>query len=158
MKIFEEAVMLKKGDKAPDFSLPDQDGKIIKLHEFAGKKVVIYFYPKDDTPGCTIEACAFRDAYDLFLEKGAVVIGISADDTASHDKFRKKYGLPFHLVSDESHQLIEKYGAWGEKNMMGKKYMGITRSTFVIDENGTILKDFPKVTPEGHAEEVLKFL
>ncbi len=150
--------MLKAGDKAPDFSLISPEGKTVSLSEFKGKKVVVYFYPKDDTPGCTKEACSFRDAYDDFLAKGAVVIGISADDSDSHQKFRKKYGLPFYLLSDEEHKALESYGAWGEKNNYGKIVMGIIRSTFVVDENGYLIKVFPKVTPENHAKEVLEIL
>lgn len=150
--------MLKEGDKAPDFKLPSDDGKTVSLKEFRGKKVVLYFYPKDNTPGCTTEACSFRDAYDLFLEKGAVVIGVSADDGVSHQKFRKKFGLPFYLLSDTSHTVLKEYGAWGRKSMYGKSFMGIIRSTFIIDEKGRISKVFPKVSPEGHAEEVLKLL
>jgi thioredoxin-dependent peroxiredoxin len=150
--------MLKDGDRAPDFTLPDQDNNPVTLSGFKGKKVVVYFYPKDDTPGCTKEACSFRDANDLYLAKGAVVLGISADDAESHQKFRKKYNLPFHLLSDNGHQVLEQYGVWGKKNLYGKIIEGITRSTFIVDENGIIIKAFPKVNPEGHAEEVLKFL
>ena len=150
--------MLESGIKAPDFNLPDADGKNVKLSDFLGKKVVVYFYPKDDTPGCTKEACSFRDAYDQILEKGAVVIGISPDKAAAHVKFRKKYSLPFLLLSDENHQVAEAYGAWGEKKMYGKSYLGIIRSTFIVDEKGMLVKVFPKVSPEGHAEEILPLL
>lgn len=150
--------MLKEGDKAPDLKLPSDDGKVISLKEFRGKKVVLYFYPKDNTPGCTREACSFRDAYDLFLEKGAVVVGVSADDGTSHEKFRKKHGLPFYLLSDTGHSVLKAYDVWGKKSMYGKSFMGIIRSTFIIDEKGKITKVFPKVSPEGHAEEVLKLL
>ncbi|NPV39204.1 Thiol peroxidase, Bcp-type [Brevinematales bacterium NS] len=149
--------MLEKGQKAPDFRLPTPEGEI-SLSQFKGKKVVLYFYPKDDTPGCTKEACGFRDVYDQILARGAVVIGVSADSVTSHEKFKKKYGLPFYLASDESHSVLEAYGAWGEKNMYGKRYFGIIRSTYVIDENGTIIAVFPKVSPEKHAHEILALL
>lgn len=147
--------MLKQGAIAPDFLLKDSYGKDISLSEFKGKKVVVYFYPKDNTPGCSKEACSFRDVYDLLLAGGAVVLGISADSEASHVKFRERYGLPFYLLSDEGHKIAEAYGAWGEKKLYGKTYMGIIRSTFIIDEQGKIIKVFPKVKPEKHGEEVL---
>jgi peroxiredoxin Q/BCP len=150
--------MLKEGDKAPAFSLTDENGDTVSLSDFAGKKVVVYFYPKDDTPGCTKEACSFRDNYDEILQKGAVVIGISADDQKSHGKFKSKYDLPFYLLSDPEKETIEAFGAWGEKSMYGKKYMGIMRSTFVIGEDGTIIKAWPKVKPADHAQEVLEVL
>lgn len=150
--------MLHENDIAPDFSLASDRGEEVTLSGFRGKKVVVYFYPKDDTPGCTKEACSFRDAYDLFLEKGAVVIGISPDPPASHERFRAKYGLPFYMLSDPDHAVAEQYGAWGEKTSYGKKTTGILRSTFIVGEDGRILKVFPKVTPEGHAEEVLRSL
>ena len=147
-----------EGTKAPAFSLPDQNGKNVSLSDFRGKKVVLYFYPKDDTSGCTKEACGFRDAKTQIAKKGAVVIGVSKDDQASHEKFVKKYDLNFTLLSDTSGKMIEKYGAWGEKTLYGRKYMGIFRSTFVIDEDGTIMKVFPKVSPDGHADEILEVL
>jgi peroxiredoxin Q/BCP len=150
--------MLKEGDKAPDFELPADDGSTVKLSDFKGKKVVLYFYPRDNTPGCNKEACSFRDANSRIMEKGAVVVGVSADDVKSHQKFRLQFGLPFYLLSDEKHQVLEAYAAWGKKNFMGKITMGILRSTFIIDENGMIMKSFPKVNPEGHAEEILGFL
>lgn len=150
--------MLKTGDKAPDFKLAEDRAGFIELSSFKGKKAVVYFYPKDDTPGCTKEACAFRDVYDQFLAKGAVVIGISKDAADSHGKFRGKYNLPFYLASDPEGKVIEAYGAWGEKNMYGKKYFGIIRSTVVVDENGTVMAVFPKVKPEEHAAEVLALL
>jgi thioredoxin-dependent peroxiredoxin len=150
--------MLKEGDRAPDFTLPDQDKNPVSLSGFKGKKVVVYFYPKDDTPGCTTEACSFRDANDLYLAKGAVVLGISADDAESHQQFRKKYNLPFHLLSDPDHKTIEEYGAWGEKNLYGKISHGIIRSTFIVDEKGIIIKAYPKVKPEFHAQDVLMYL
>ncbi len=143
------------GEKAIPFSLQDAEGKTVSLSDFSGKKIVIYFYPKDDTPGCTKEACAFRDVYDDILARNGVVIGISADSVASHEKFSKKYGLPFHLLSDPERKVIQAYGAWGEKKMYGKSSMGIIRSTVVVDEEGRILKIFPKVKPEEHAGEIL---
>lgn len=150
--------MLKEGDKAPNFTLISEQDKEITLDTFKGKKIVLYFYPKDDTPGCTKEACSFRDVYDDILEANAIVIGISKDNASSHLKFRDKYNLPFYLLSDPYHNVIESYGAWQEKKMFGKTYMGITRLTFIIDENGTIIKTYPKVKPDEHGEEVLKIL
>lgn len=150
--------MLKEGDKAPDFILKDEQNQDINLNDFKGKKVVLYFYPKDNTPGCTKEACSFRDAYDDILEAGAVVIGISKDNTSSHEKFKNKHNLPFYLLSDLDNSVIESYGAWQEKKMYGKTFMGIVRSTFIIDENGIIIKIYPKVKIDTHVEEVLKVL
>lgn len=150
--------MLKVGDKAIEFKAKSAEGKEISLSDFKGKKVVLYFYPKDNTPGCTTEACGFRDVYDYILEAGAVVIGVSPDNEASHVKFRDKFGLPFYLLSDEDHKIAEMYGAWGEKKSYGKTYMGIIRSTFIINEDMVIQKVFPKVSPEGHAEEILDLL
>ena len=150
--------MLKQGDKAIEFSLKSYDGKDVSLSDFRGKKIVLYFYPKDNTPGCTKEACGFRDVYDYILDAGAVVIGISPDSQASHEKFINKFNLPFYLLSDEDHKIAEVYGAWGEKKLYGKTYMGIIRSTFIINENLVIEKVFPKVSPEHHAEEILNLL
>lgn len=150
--------MVKEGDMAPDFTLPSDQDEQVTLSSFRGKKVVVYFYPKDDTPGCTKEACSFRDANSLFMAKGAVVIGISPDDATSHQRFRAKHGLPFHLLSDMDHQVAEAYGAWGEKKMYGRSYEGIIRSTFVVGEDGKVIKAFPKVKPEDHATEVLEYL
>ena len=150
--------MLSEGDKAPNFSLKSEQDQEITLDDFKGKKVVLYFYPKDDTPGCTKEACSFRDVYDEILEANAIVIGISKDNASSHLKFRDKHNLPFYLLRDPDHNVIESYGAWQEKKMFGKTYMGITRLTFIIDENGTIIKTYPKVKPDEHGEEVLKVL
>ncbi len=141
--------MVKEGEKAPDFRLPADSGSYLSLSDFKGKKVVLYFYPKDDTPGCTKEACSFRDANSLFMEKGAVVIGVSADDSNSHKKFRNKYSLPFYLISDADHKIMGEYGAWDGRTI---------RSTFIIDGNGIVIKVFPKVIPENHADEVLKYL
>jgi len=150
--------MFSENEMAFDFSLTSAEGKEVKLSDFRGKKVVLYFYPKDNTPGCTKEACSFRDVYDKILEKGAVVIGISADSIESHQKFKKKFGLPFYLLSDPEHFVLEKYGVWVKKKMYGKDYYGIKRTTFIIDENGRIVKIFSEVDPENHAEEVLKYL
>lgn len=150
--------MLQQGMSAPDFLLDADDGSAVSLSSFSGKTVVLYFYPKDDTPGCTKEACGFRDAWDKFLEKGAVVLGVSPDKTQSHAKFRTKYDLPFKLLADPEARVLKAYGAWGEKSMYGKSYEGVLRSTFVIDKEGVIVKVFPKVKPEGHAEEILALL
>jgi peroxiredoxin Q/BCP len=150
--------MLQEGTLAPDFTLPADGGGEVTLSDYRGKKVVLYFYPKDDTPGCTTEACNFRDDYSDVLAAGAEVIGISPDTVKSHDKFKTKYELPFPLLSDTEHQVAETYGAWGEKKMYGKTYLGIIRSTFVIDEEGTIVKVFPKVSPKKHSQEVLAVL
>jgi peroxiredoxin Q/BCP len=150
--------MLKEGDKAPEFALNDEAGNTVSLKDFAGKKVVVYFYPKDDTPGCTKEACGFRDNYDEILAKGAVVVGISPDDETSHEKFKNKFDLPFYLLADPEKQVIQAFGAWGEKKMYGKSYEGVLRSTFVIGEDGTVVKAWLKVKPDEHAEEVLGVL
>ncbi|MEI7885406.1 MAG: thioredoxin-dependent thiol peroxidase [Clostridia bacterium] len=150
--------MMKQGEQALDFELADQNEKIVKLSDFLGKKVVLYFYPKDDTPGCTVEACEFRDVYDYILATGSVVIGVSPDSSASHIKFATKHNLPFHLLSDTEHKLAEAYGVWAEKTMFGKKYFGIVRTTLIIDEKGKIMQVFPKVSPAGHAEEILQVL
>ena len=145
--------------KAPDFSLQDQDGVIRTLKDYAGKWVVLYFYPRDDTPGCTTEACNFRDARDAIAEYGnCVVIGVSKDSVASHKKFATKHGLNFTLLSDESTETIKAYNAWGERSMYGRMFMGILRSTFIIDPSGNIVKEYPKVTPAKHAKEILKDL
>jgi len=146
---------LEIGDKAPDFTLPTDGGGKIKLGEFKGKKVVLYFYPKDDTSGCTAEACAFRDGIPNFRKVDAVIIGVSRDSVAAHDKFKKKYHLPFTLASDEGGKVTERYGVWVQKSMYGRKYMGIERSTFLIDEKGVIRGLWRKVKMPGHAEEVL---
>jgi peroxiredoxin Q/BCP len=147
--------MLKAGSKAPPFSLGADDGGTVRLADLRGRTVVLYFYPKDDTPGCTKEACSFRDAWTDVQETGAVVFGVSPDDAASHQRFRAKFRLPFALLSDPDHAVAEAYGAWGEKSMYGKQYQGILRTTFVIDGTGTVRRVFEKVKPEGHAEEVL---
>jgi peroxiredoxin Q/BCP len=150
--------MLKEGDRIPDFSLSDQDGKLRTPADFAGKPLVVYFYPKDDTPGCTKEACSFRDAYAELRAKGAAVVGISADGAASHLKFARKYELPFTLLADPEKTTIQAFGAWGEKSMYGKTYEGILRSTFVVGADGIVKKVFPKVSPAEHAAEVLAAL
>ena len=150
--------MITEGTKAPDFSLPDSNGKVVKLSDFKGKMVVLYFYPKDDTPGCTIEACGFRDMVGEYEKRGAVVLGISPDSSESHTKFASKYKLPFTLLADAGANVASKYGAWGEKNMMGRKYMGIYRTTFVIGKDGKVKKVFEKVQPLGHEKEVLRWL
>lgn len=148
--------MVKEGEMAPDFILKHKDGEIMNLSDFQGQKVVLYFYPKDDTPGCTKEACSFRDANSVFEEKNIKVLGVSPDTEASHQKFSAKYELPFQLLSDPDHKIAESYGAWGEKSMYGKKYMGILRKTFLIDEAGKIVKIFDKVNVSEHADEVLE--
>ncbi|MDX9827698.1 MAG: thioredoxin-dependent thiol peroxidase [Spirochaetia bacterium] len=150
--------MIEVGAKAPDFSLTDADGKAWTLKDFAGSSLVLYFYPRDDTPGCTVEACEFRDRGPEFAAKGVKVVGISPDSGASHDKFRRKHSLSFLLLSDPEMKTLQAYGAYGEKNMYGKKVMGVIRSTFVIDGSGTVAKVFPKVTPAGHADKVLESL
>jgi peroxiredoxin Q/BCP len=150
--------IVQEGGKAPAFSLKDDKGKTVKLSDFKGKKVVLYFYPKDNTSGCTKEACGFRDVYDDILAKGAVVLGVSPDSASSHGKFREKHGLPFYLLADEEHKAAEAYGVWSEKSLYGRKYFGIVRSTFIINEKGVIVKVFPKVKPEGHGEEILKLI
>lgn len=149
---------LKVGDKAPAFSLLDDSGGKVSLNSLKGKKIVLYFYPKDDTSGCTKEACSFRDSIKVFEKNNTVVIGVSKDSVASHQKFKKKYDLPFPLLSDESTEMLSKYGVWKEKSMYGKKYMGIERTTFVIDESGKIKAIFNKVKVDGHTDEVLNSL
>jgi len=149
---------MREKQKAPDFELKDQDGKIHKLSDYKGKKVVLYFYPKDDTPGCTKEACSFRDNNSILKKKGAVVLGISADNEKSHKKFESKYSLNFPLLADTDKNTINEYGVWGEKSFMGKKFMGIKRTTFIIDEKGIIKKVFENVKVDNHTEEVLKEL
>jgi thioredoxin-dependent peroxiredoxin len=146
---------LKEGDKAPDFSVPDAEGNVVRLKDLRGKNVVLYFYPKDDTPGCTKEACAFRDSFGKFRKRGIEVLGVSLDSEKSHQKFAKKFDLPFRLLADTDRALSEKYGTYGEKKFMGRKYMGVHRMTFLIDEKGKIKKIYEKVKPDDHAEEVL---
>ena len=150
--------MLETGKKAPDFTLPDQDDKKISLKDFIGKKVVLYFYPKDNTSGCTKEACNFRDDFPKFKKSDAVIIGISPDSSASHKKFIEKYNLPFTLLSNEDKKVLEKYEVWKEKSMYGRKYMGVERTTYIIDEKGKIKKIFNKVKVDGHNQEVMEEL
>lgn len=150
--------MLQVGMQAPAFMLADKDGKMVSLSDFFGKKVVLYFYPKDNTPGCTRQACAFASAYSEFEKKNAVVIGISKDSVSSHEKFAGKYNLPFILLSDPELQSIQAYGVWQEKKLYGKTSMGVVRTTFIIDEQGKILKVMPKVKPDTNAAEVLQLL
>lgn len=150
------ATHLKEGDKAPAFTAPDQDGKKVSLKDLKGKKVVLYFYPEDDTPTCTVQACNLRDNHALLKKKGFVVLGVSPDDPAKHTRFREKFKLPFTLLADPDHKIINDYGVWGEKNMYGRKYMGLHRTTFVIDEKGVIEKIFLRPKNKAHAEEILK--
>ena len=147
--------LLEVGDKAPAFKTTDQDGDAVSLGDFKGKKVALYFYPKDDTPGCTKEACSFRDAWAKFRKKGVAVLGVSVDDEKSHRKFADKFSLPFPLLADTDKKIVTAYGVWGEKSMYGRKYMGIHRVTYLIDEKGKIAAVWPKVKPEDHADEVL---
>ena len=150
--------MLEIGMKAPDFSLPDKDGNTVRLSDFQGKKVVLYFYPKDNTPGCTRQACAFAASYEQFKAQDATVIGISKDSVASHLKFAQKYDLPFILLSDPELQAIQAYGVWQEKKLYGKVSMGVVRTTYIIDEQGIIEKVMPKVKPDTNAAEILTLL
>ncbi len=150
------AEQLKEGDKAPDFAVTDADGKTVRLKDLRGKKVVVYFYPKDDTPGCTKEACSFRDSFAKFKKRGIEVLGVSLDSEKSHQKFARKYDLPFRLLADTNREVSESFGTYGEKKFMGRTYMGNHRMTFLIDEKGTIKRIFGKVKPEDHAEEVLE--
>ncbi len=148
--------MLKEGDSAPDFTTKNQNNEDVKLADLRGKRVVLYFYPKDDTPGCTKEACSLRDSFDIFEEKGIKIFGVSTDDEKSHQKFISKYGLPFDLLADTEKTLVNAYGVYGEKMNYGKKYMGINRTTFLINEDGKIAKIFKKVKVDEHADEVLE--
>jgi len=149
---------LEEGQQAPDFELTADSGERLRLSDLRGKPVVVYFYPRDDTPGCTKEACGFRDAYGEFEERGAVVLGVSPDDEASHARFKEKYSLPFTLLSDPEHEAAEAYGAWREKKNYGKTYWGVHRSTFVIGADGTIVRAIYGVKPDGHPEQVLAAL
>ena len=150
--------MLEVGTRAPAFTLPDQDGNMVSLKDFKGQKVVLYFYPKDNTPGCTKQACTFGELLPQFREKGAVVIGVSKDSVASHKKFQEKFGLPFTLLSDTELKVIQAYGVWQEKNMYGKKTMGVVRSTYLIDEKGIIVKAFGKVKAAENPQQMLEVL
>lgn len=149
---------IEEGAKAPAFSLKDQDGKTVKLADFKGRQVVLYFYPKDNTSGCTTEACSFRDHYQALKKKGAVVLGVSKDDEKSHTRFAQKYQLPFPLLVDADHKVAEAYGAWGEKSLYGRKFLGTIRSTFLIGADGKLKKAWPKVKVAGHTEQVLEAL
>src|SRR5437868_11450534 len=151
----EDRTMLQAGDTAPDFTARDEQGNELKLSDLRGQNVVLYFYPKDDTPGCTKEACSFRDAHDVYQQEGIKVLGVSLDDEASHQAFAAKYKLPFTLLADTDHSVADAYGVYGAKNFAGKKYMGVSRKTFLIDERGKIKKVFDKVNVEEHADEVL---
>ena len=148
--------LLSVGDKAPAFATTDQDGKPVKLSDYKGRKLVLYFYPKDDTPGCTKEACNFRDAWPKLRRKKVDVLGVSVDDEKSHRKFAEKYSLPFKLLADTDHRVADLYGVYGEKQFMGRKYMGVARKTFLIDEEGRLRKVFDKVKVDEHADEVLQ--
>jgi len=150
--------MLKVGEQAPEIELQDKEGKLIKLSDFLGKKVVVYFYPKDNTPGCTRQACAFAGAYSSFCNKDIVIIGISKDSIQSHYKFAEKYNLPFILLSDPELKAIQDYGVWQEKTLYGKKSFGVVRTTFIIDEKGNIERIMPKVKPDTNADEILQYL
>ena len=146
------------GSKAPDFQLPDHTGKTVSLSQLAGKNVVLYFYPKDDTPGCTREACNFRDEHSTLTKAGAVVLGVSPDGATSHQKFATKYSLPFPLLSDTEHKVADAYGVWGEKSLYGRKFIGLTRATFLIDAQGNVKQVWPKVKVDGHVAQVLTAL
>jgi peroxiredoxin Q/BCP len=150
--------VVEEGQEAPDFELASDAGERVRLSQFRGKPVVLYFYPKDDTPGCTAQACGIRDSYDDFEQRGAVVLGVSPDEESSHVKFKQKYGLPFTLLADPEHAVAELYGVWGERKYMGKTYMGVERSTFLIDEDGRVAKVLRRVKPDTHAERVLEAL
>ena len=150
--------MIAEGQEAPDFELTSDTGETVRLSALRGKPVVLYFYPKDDTPGCTTQACGIRDAWGEFERAGAVVLGVSPDDEKSHVKFRDKYNLPFTLLADTDHDVAERYGVWGQKKYMGRAFMGVSRSTFVIGEDGTVKKVFEKVKPATHADDVLAAL
>jgi peroxiredoxin Q/BCP len=154
-----ETIMpLTAGITAPDFSLPDENNHIRRLSEFRGRPVILYFYPKDDTPGCTTEACNFRDDYGAYIDEDVIILGVSTDSPRSHTKFREKYSLPFPLLSDENHAVSEQYGVWGPKKFMGRDYEGILRTTFLIDEQGRIARVFENVKPAQHSAEVLAAL
>jgi peroxiredoxin Q/BCP len=150
--------VIEEGKPAPDFELQTDTGETVKLSDLRGNPVVLYFYPKDDTPGCTTEACEFRDAYDVFRQRGVEVFGVSPDDVASHEKFKAKHELPFTLLADPDHAVAEKYGVWGERSFAGKNYMGINRSTFVIDKDGNVARSMLGIKPAGHAANVLESL
>ena len=151
-------MIIKEGKEAPDFELMDQEGMLHKLSDYKGKVVILYFYPKDDTPGCTVEACNFRDNFGVFKAAGVAILGISPDSVKSHAKFQQKHSLPFTLLADEDHKVCEVYGVWGPKKFMGKEYNGVYRTTYIIDEQGLIKKTFENVKPDEHAQEILSLL
>lgn len=153
-----DRTVVEEGRPAPDFSLTSDSGEVVSLSDLQGRPVVLYFYPRDDTPGCTAQACGIRDAWGEFERAGAVVLGVSTDGEASHAKFKQKYGLPFTLLADEDHALADAYGVWGEKSFAGRTYMGVERSTFVIDADGNVAKVFRKVKPVEHTDQVLEAL
>ena len=153
-----EAPLVEEGSPAPNFTLTSDSGEQVSLESFRGRPVVLYFYPKDDTPGCTAQACGIRDDYGQFEERGAVVLGVSPDDEASHVKFKNKFSLPFTLLADPEHEVAEQYGVWGEKKYAGRTYMGIDRSTFIIDADGNVARVMRKVKPDTHADKVLDAL
>jgi thioredoxin-dependent peroxiredoxin len=150
--------VLSEGDQAPDFTATTDSGERVSLSDFRGRPVVLYFYPRDDTPGCTAQACGIRDAYGEFERAGAVVLGVSPDNEKKHVKFKEKYGLPFTLLADPEHEVAERYGTWGEKRYMGKTFWGVNRTTFLIAPDGTVARVFPKVKPDSHADDVLAAL
>jgi peroxiredoxin Q/BCP len=150
--------VVSEGDTAPEFTLTSDAGGRVSLADFSGRPVVLYFYPKDDTPGCTAQACGLRDRYGELKRAGAVVLGVSPDSVERHVKFKEKYGLPFTLLADPEHEVAERYGVWGEKRFRGRTYLGVTRATFVIGPDGTVTKVMPKVNPESHADDVLAAL
>jgi thioredoxin-dependent peroxiredoxin len=150
--------MVTEGQEAPDFELTSDSGERVRLSQFRGRPVVLYFYPKDDTPGCTAQACGIRDSYEDFEQNGAVVLGVSPDEESSHVKFKQKYGLPFTLLADPEHEVADQYGVWGERKYMGKTYWGVERSTFLIDETGRVSKVMRRVKPDTHAGQVLAAL
>jgi thioredoxin-dependent peroxiredoxin len=154
----EEPMVIPGGSPAPDFTLPDENGTPRKLSDYRGQPVVLYFYPKDDTPGCTKEACAFRDDYSDYEQAGVTILGVSPDSPKSHAKFKKKYGLPFTLLADEDHAVASQYGVWGPKQLMGRSYEGVHRTTFLIDADGKIRRAFENVKPAEHSREILEVL
>lgn len=151
-------MIIQPGQKAPDFSLPDEAGNLHRLSDYVGKPVVLYFYPKDDTPGCTTEACNFRDDYSTYAKAGITILGVSPDTSQKHQKFKDKYHLPFTLLADVDHKVCELYGVWGKKKMMGREYNGVFRTTFLIDQTGEVVKVFEKVRPAEHSQEVIQAL
>lgn len=150
--------MLNKNIEAPDFELPDENGKLHKLSDYRGRNVLLYFYPKDDTPGCTTEACEFRDDYDEYEKGGVVILGVSPDSPKSHKKFKDKYNLPFTLLADENHHVCEMYGVWGKKSMYGREYYGVLRTSFLIGGDGKLIEIFENVKPKGHSQQILSML